>query len=295
MRVYFLSEQPAALYVGGAYFGRVSTFERFAEISLQDGIPVRFDAQGMQPLQFFLTEDLPLSPPVGVDVYRLPNGIALYAHGYFPIDTTLVPIAQAQDGEKLATAYRQGNIQLAWNTAVGFFNAPLPPSFCECSLFFEGDFLIVKSPAELAVFSEKGERLLYSRYLTAECQDGELTLVIPLSDHLRRTANCRYRLSDGRAELLSYQLQQGEGNFDGLLAYAFFESVRIGAEFTEFLCDELSTTPTAIREFLGNFLHVLPTENDTDCLLVYQKSERLFDVRKFSVAIQDGKITDLSG
>lgn len=295
MRVYFLSEQPAALYVGGAYFGRVSNFERFAEISLQDGMPVRFDAQGMQPLQFFLGEDLLLSPPDGVDVYRLPSGIALYAHGYFSADTTLTPIAQKQDGERLATVYRQGNIQLAWNTAVGFFNAPLPPSFCECELSFEGEFLLVKSPSELAVFSGKGERILFERYLTAEWQEGELTLVVPLSDHLRRTASCRYRFSERGAELVSYQLQQGEGKLEGLLAYAFFESVRIGAEFTEFLCDELSASPTAIREFLGDFLYVLPTAEESECLLVYKKSERLFDVRKFTVTVENGKITDLAG
>ncbi len=295
MKVYFLSELPAALYVGGAYFGRVSSFERFAEISLQDGMPVRFDAQGMQPLQFFLSGDLLLSPPNGVDVYRLSGGIALYAHGYSPVDTALVPIAQARNGERLATVYRQGNLQVAWNTPDGFFNATLPPSFCECELFFEGEFLIAKSPSEIAVFSKNGERILLERYLFAEWQDGELSLTLPLSDHLRRTAKCRYRFLGDSAELLSYALQQGEGNFDGLLAYAFLESVRIGADFTEFLCEELSANAAAVREFLGNFLYVLPTAEPTECLLVYKKAERLFDVRKFVVTVADGKITDVSG
>ena len=295
MRVYFLSELPAALYVGGAYFGRVSTFERFAEISLQDGIPVRFDAQGMQPLQFFLNEDLLFSPPVGVDIYRLPSGIALYAHGYFPIDMTLIPIAQKRDGDRFATVYRQGNFQVAWNTPDGFFNATLPPSFCECELFFERDLLVLQSPSEIAVFSGMGERILLEHYLSAEWQDGELSLTVPLSDPLRRTAICRYRFSTAKAELLSYRLQQGQGNIEGLLAYAFFESVRINADFSEFLCDELIPNPTAIREFLGNFLYVLPTAEESECLLVYKKSERLFDVRKFTVTVENGKITDLAG
>jgi hypothetical protein len=295
MKVYFLSELPAALYVGGAYLGTVSNFERFAEISLQDGMPARLDAVGMQPLQFFLSEDLPLSPPLGVDVYRLPEGIALYAHGYLPVDTTLSVIAQVRQGENLATVYRQGVIQLAWNRGAEFFNTTLPPSFCECELFFEGEILLVKSPTELALFLGHGERVLLQRYLSAECADSVLTLRIPLCDHLRRTAICRYRLGSDSAELLSYDLQQGTGSYEGLIAYAFFESVRVGGEFCEFLCEELATNSNDIREFLGEFLYVLPTEKETECMLVYRKSERLFDVRRFTVALADGKITDVSG
>lgn len=295
MKIYFLSELPAALYVGGAYLGIVSNFERFAEVSLQDGLPARFDAAGMQPLQFFLNEQLPLSPPQGADVYRLPDGIALYAHGYSPIDTALREIAQKRQGENLVTIYRQGGIQLAWNRGAEFFNASLPPSFCECELFFEGELLIAKSPTEIALFSERGKRILLERYLSAEWQDGILTLRVPLSDHLRRTATCRYQLGGDGAELISYELQQGLGSFDGLTAYAFFESLRIGGEFCEFLCEELAVNSNAIREFLGNFLYVLPTEKETECMLVYQKSERLFDVRRFAVTLADGKITDISG
>ena len=39
MKIYFLSSQPCALIIGGAYFGRTGDFERFAEISLQDNLP----------------------------------------------------------------------------------------------------------------------------------------------------------------------------------------------------------------------------------------------------------------
>jgi hypothetical protein len=136
---------------------------------------------------------------------------------------------------------------------------------------------------------------LQERYLSAEWADGILTLRVPLCDHLRRTATCRYRLCGDSAELLSYDLQQGMGSYDGLIAYAFFESVRIGGAFTDFLCDELTPNANAIREFLGTFLYVLPTTREKECLLVYKKSERLFDVRRFTVTTVDGKITDISG
>jgi hypothetical protein len=295
MRIYFLSKYPAALYVGGAYFGRVSDFERFAELDLRDGLPVRLEAERMHPLHFFLTERLPHEPPSGIDVYRLPNGLAVYAHGYQPTDVTLEPIAQTRRGECLATVYRQGGIQLALNTPKGFFNAPLPPSFCECKLFFRQGIAILQSPSEIAIFTENGRRILLERYLSAEWQDDELILQLPLSDHLKRTAICRYRFSEECAELISYTLQQGDGNESSLLAYAFFESIRIGADFTTFLCEELISNASSVREFLGNFLSVLPTENPTECLLVYRKAERLFDVRRFAVTLEEDKITDVTG
>ena len=295
MRIYFLSKYLAALYVGGAYFGRVSDFERFAELDLRDGLPVRLEAENMQPLHFFLNESLPYAPPSGVDVYRLPGGLALYAHGYQPTDVTPVAIAQARQGELLATVYRQGLPQLAINTPKELFNATLPPSFCDCELSFLSECLLIKSPTELAVYSLQAEQLLCERYLSADWQDGELTLTLPLSDRLRRTAKCGYRLHADRAELLSYTLEQGEGEAESLLAYAFFESVRIGADFAVFLCDDLQESAPSVRDFLGNFLHVLPTSNDAECLLVYKKAERLFDARKFTVTLEGGKITDVSG
>ena len=84
-----------------------------------------------------------------------------------------------------------------------------------------------------------------------------------------------------------------ENLHEKLIPYAFFESVRIGADFTPFLADDLPMSPEDVRSFLGAFLHVLPCDDTTDCLLVYKKSERLYDVRKCSVNLKDGKITDI--
>ena len=295
MRVYFLSSVPAALYVGGAYFGRVSDFERFAELSLQDNLPVRVDAEGMQSVCFFLDEHLPLRPPEGVDVYRFDGGLAVYIHGFVPIDQTLCVITQKRNGETLATVTKQGGVCLGINTPNGFFNATLPPSFCDCELSFIGESILVKGRDRLCVFTPDGNLLLDENYLSAEWSDTELRLSIPLSDRYKRTAECNYTIKNGNAERTSYRLKQDAAlPSDGLLAYAFFESIRIGADFAPFLCDELQNSPETVLDFLGAFLHVLPTPDPNVCLLTYKKAERLFDVRKFSVRIQDGLIVDIT-
>lgn len=296
MRVYFLSSVPAALYVGGAYFGQVSDFERFAELSLQDSLPVRLDAAGMLPLHFFLNEQLPIVPPKGVDVYRFEGGIAVYAHGYLYADSTLTVLAQGKRENTLATVCKQGGIFLCINTPESFFNAPLPPSFWACELFFVGEHILVKSKTQVCIFHKDGRLLLQENHLNATWSDDELQLVIPLSDLYKRTAECTYSICGDKVERTAYRLKQADSvPGDGLLAYAFFESVRIGADFSCFLCEELQKNPENTTDFLGNFLSVLPTANPTVCLLVYKKAERLFDVRKFSVVVEDGKITDVNG
>ena len=294
MRIYFLSSQPAALYVGGAYFGKTHNFERFAEISLSDNLPVRFEAEGAVPLTFFLHERIPLSPPSGVDVYRLPTGLALFAHGFTPIDQTLTVVAQQRHGELLATVVKQGCITLGIESPNGFFNTTLPPSFAVCQLFFVGGCILVKSSTQVAVFSSFCRQLLLQDYLTADIDDGGISFTIPLSDRYHRTAECRYSITNGAVLQESYVVKQDNAfPEDGLIAYAFFESVRIGADFTHFLADDLPMSPEDVRSFLGAFLHVLPCDDTTDCLLVYKKSERLYDVRKCSVNLKDGKITDI--
>ena len=296
MKIYFLSSIPAALYVGGAYFGRVSLFERFARLSLQDRLPIRFEAEGMSPLTFFADEQIPLSPPIGVDVFRLPDGLAVYAHGFTAADTSLCVLAQARQAETLATVSKQGAITLAIESADGFFNATLPPSFVECELFFWNTLLTVKSGESLLIFNKKAEKLLDERVLNADFQDGTLTVNVRLSDRYNRTAECKYLLQNETLQRVGYQIRQGEDvGSDGLIAYAFFEAIRIGADIAPFLCDELQEKADSVYDFLGSFLHVLPTEAPNECLLVYKKTERLFDVRRFSVSVQGEKISDVSG
>lgn len=296
MQVYFLSSLPAALYVGGAYLGRVSKFERFARLSLQDRLPIRFEAEGMFPLTFFADERLPISPPAGVDIYRLENALAIYAHGFTPSQTSLRVIAQKRQGDILATISQQGGITLSVDCPSGFFTAPLPPTFLNCELFFWGDFIVIKQAEELLIFNEKAEKLLEENVLKADFSSEEISLIIRLSDLYNRTAECKYRLQNGNLQRTAYQIRQGaQRGQDGLLAYAFFEAVRIQADVTPFLCDDLCEKSDSVYDFLGDFLHVLPTEDPTECLLVYQKAERLFDVRRFKVIIDGDKITDVSG
>lgn len=80
-----------------------------------------------------------------------------------------------------------------------------------------------------------------------------------------------------------------------LIPYAFFESVLIGADFSELLSDELKERAQHIKAFLGDFVSVVLTDRPNTCGLVRKKKERLFEVYYFTAEVKDGKIVDIRG
>ena len=101
MKVYFLSSRPCALTLNGAYFGTTDLFERFAEISLKEGIFVCFTPENAQPVSFFLTENIRFQPPKNCQVYLLGDAIALYAYHFPPTDFALRAVAQKEENAQI--------------------------------------------------------------------------------------------------------------------------------------------------------------------------------------------------
>ena len=129
-----------------------------------------------------------------------------------------------------------------------------------------------------------------------QIQDECLHAVLPLQSSRGIKAKCVWELTSGvctRKEftLLQPTLQEKAG----LIAYAFFESLLIGADYMPFLSESLKKDSEKIPAFLGNFLSVLPTDEENACNLVYQKANRLFEVKTFRLQIEQDKIVDIQG
>lgn len=302
MRVYFLSSKPCALRVGGAYFGTVSDFERFAEISLKDNLFVECIPQGNLPVCFFLNEALVENPPKGVEIYLLKNGCAVYVRDFPPSDFSLQPITQKKFPNALVTLFRQGELQAAIETDAGVFVTPLPPAFSKnADIFYENGAFVIKTDAHACVLSGTGEILLNEKISAFSLSDGTLRLTLPLSDFRGTSANVCYRLSKNAAVKTEFSLlapQNGkteEELSEALLPYAFFESVLIGADYACFLSPALAEKSDDVRAFLGTFSAVVLTKNPKEIALVKQKRERVFELVYYQTEIQDGKITDIRG
>ncbi len=296
MKIYFLSSQPCALTLNGAYFGLTDHFERFAEIDLRDRVFVQFNPENALPVSFFLSEDIRFVPPPNCAVYLLKDGVAVYACNFTPIDSALRPIAQKRDGDCLVTVYAQGRVQMTVQTADGFFNATLPPSFADCEILFHAGLILLRSSTELALYTKTACLLLHEQALEYQIEDNLLRAQLPLFDSLGQTADCVWELSKDACKQTQFTLRAPKSRPDvleELLPYAFFESVLIGGNYADFLCDELLPDAEQIRAFLGDFIAVTLTKEPRCCGLIRKKAERLFTVSYYAVEIADGKITDI--
>lgn len=301
MKMYFLSCQPCILTVNGTYFGVCDAFERSANVALEDRLFLQFTPENARPVAFFLTPEIRFSPPDGVCVYLLKEGIALYIPAFAPLDNALRPVRQTKTDGGVATLFFQGELHLSLQTNEGLFVTTLPPSFADCKITYTDDVFLLQTQTAVAVYSKRAERLLTENASQCQAKNGKLYLETPLCERLGRTAICVYDLQNGCTRE-SYTLRQtrtesGENDTEKLreelLAYAFFESVLIGAEYAEFLSDELRERKEDVRAFLGDFLSVTRTNEANECGLVKEKQPRLFQVDYFKVRIENGKICDI--
>lgn len=298
MKIYFLSSQPCALTLNGVYFGLTDKFERFAEITLKDRVFASFAPEGALPLNFFITEELRFTPPDGCEVYLLKDGIAVYAKDFPPADHTLKILEQKRFSSPncLVTLFKQGVLQLSAEYDDSFFVATLPPSFIDCKPVFYGELLFLESKNRFAVYNKSGKCLLREEILAFSVGENTLHATLPLSDSLNRIAECTWELTDTeciRTQFVIRQESASDAPPDGLLAYAFFEGLLIGADVSGLLCDELASSTENLKEFLGEYESVILTDTPNVCGLVRQKRERLYEAAYFTVEIENGKITDV--
>ncbi len=301
MKIYFLSSRPCALMLGGVFFGMTDGFERFAEIEPKDNVFAEFIPEGALPVGFFITEKLRFSPPDHCEVYILKDGIAVFAKSFPPSDFSLKLVAQQRFRENLVTVFRQGDLQISIETSKGFFVAPLSPCFEPCKIFWEHGLFFVEGQGALAVFNAAGECVLNEKISEYRIENDVLSAVLPLSDSRGRFAECAWALTDDACFQTSFKVRQTDTGKDEetlrdeLIPYAFFESVLIGADFSELLSDELKERAQHIKAFLGDFVSVVLTEQPNTCGLVRKKKERLFEVHYFTAEVKDGKIVDIRG
>ena len=305
MKIYFLSSQPCALRLGGVFFGLTDRFERYAEIDLRDNIFVEFLPENALPVTFFLTENIRFSPPAHCEVYLLADGIAIHAAEFTPTDFTLKTLWQKRLGDTLLTVFSQGQLQLAVQTQKSAFTAYLPPTFCDFIAELYGDYILLSGVTHagkrLLVFRENGEKVLDEEILSYSLSGGMLRAELPLSERLGRIAVCSWSLENEGIQRTEFTLRAPakDGDVstipDKLLPYAFFESVLIGANYAEFLSDELAENADKIVSFLGDFIAVTLTDDPLTCGLVRKKAERLYSLSYYRVNIQNGKIIDVNG
>lgn len=288
MRVCFLAEKPCALSLGGIYLGIIDGFERALELDPADEILCEISPLGgFLPLRFLLDERFFLSPPPEVRLYRAGELFAVYACGFVRADPSLRVISQERFGNALLTLCIQGRLTLELDCETGFHHIPLPDGLEGCAMLPHPEGFLLEAENCFALIGRDGKTLVSSEGKVLE--KSPLKAEIPFHDSMGHTAVCEWR----GGELVACSVRSASPPDERTYALALFESALIGADVVPFLSPALAEKAGSLKEFLGDYLSVVLTDEREKVGLVYRRKENVFDVRYFRVELEDGKISNI--
>lgn len=289
MRIFFSADMECAFFVNGVHLGLVDNFERSTQIHPADGVFCEFKAAGYAPVRFRLDEDFLFAPPEGVELYFYRGGASVHVKEFVRDDPSLHVIWQQRLADCLLTLCVQGRVTLNLESTQGFFQIPLPFSFQSCALSRAGALFLLESPSAFALIDDSGQVRVLSDGRVVE-RGSRVTAEVPLCDCLGHAV--RRSWTDGNAGECT--LLAAKEPTEATFALAFFESILIGTDPVPFLSPALAPKAGLLRQFLGPFRSVVLTDKQDVLGLVYARKPRVYDVRRFRVALTDGKISNIS-
>lgn len=288
MKVYFLSEIPCALTINGAYLGLVDHFERSVELDPSLSIFCEFTPLSeFLSVRFALDDNFLISPPPQVRLYYTENAVAVYLSDFLRADQTLHVVWQKRFQDTLLTLVQQGKMQLYFGSG----NAKiidLPDALSDCLPEEVKDGFLLRGESAFALVSFNGELVLLSEGKVLS-SDGAIKAEVPFHDSLGHVAVCEWKYG----ELVSCSVRTRFEPNEATFALALFESALIGADCTPFLAENLLEKADSLKEYLGEFRSVVLTGERDKVGLVYERKERVFDVRYFRIETTDGKVSNI--
>lgn len=289
MRVYFLSDIPCAFFVNGMHLGTVDMFERSVELATMDGVFCEFKAPQYAPIRFRFDEDFLFSPPEETELYFRGGEVAVRLRGFVRADPSLRVVWQKHFSGCLMTLCVQGRVVLNFENERGFLQIPLPFSFEDCRVSPAGNFILLEGKGAFALLGKDGKLSVLTEGRVTE-RGTVVTAEVPFRDSLSHVARCTYE--NGR--LTGCSILSAREPTDATIALALFESVLAGFDATPYLAPVLAPKAGLLREFLGDFRAVVPTQESCVVGLVYERKPRVFDVRNYRVTLEDGKVSNLT-
>lgn len=300
MKVYFLSEEPAALKLDGQYAGTIDLFERFAEIDAARGafaeILPHSDGEAHN---FFICESFFKKPLPFAQVYDLGEDKLIYIKEY-PPKKTLDIIAQGKAGGVLVTVFRLGGIYAATEAGGAQLHA-LGGKFKSAEISAENiggcEYAAVRGKGALALF--RGENLVFFGEGESFEFGETLKLKRTLCTCTRAVTREEYAFGGDRFLSRAQKTEHGRAAGGSLIPFAFFESVLYGG-CEEYLCDGLKEKAGLLKDYLGKFSAVLPPCESAEkkygksaAGLVYGGENGVFTVKYFIAETDGGKVTNI--
>ncbi len=304
MRVYFLSYKPAILKLNGLYVGGIDLFERHIELEIADSVLAEIvPGENLQPVNFFINEQLLFCPPEFMDVYLMENEALIYIREYGCKDARISVIAQTRFCGSLVTVFSQNGCNLSVDGA-DCSPSPLPARFAnarfEEKMLCGYPVLAIWGGNMLCLLSDKGKKIFMNEVENADFGDS-LKITAAFETCTSAKAVCTYGYNGEALTLTASRTVETRPPEKNILHFAFFESVLTCGDYAGYLDGELRKKADALKQYLGEYIGVtVPTEKfyaehgDIRAAgLVYPKAQNLFEVRYYAVEITDGKISNV--
>ena len=288
MKVYFLSERLAALTLNGVYLGMIDGFERSVELDPNDGIYAEIAPAGCIPLRFCVDQDFLFAPPPNIRLYYSDNSVGVYAFGFVHEDQTLAVLSEEQLGGAHFTLYRQGGVYLRYEHGKTHI-LPLDDRFEKCEIKEINDGFLLTGAGAFVLLGRNGNVLVRSEGEVLEAGE-TLTAEIPFHDSMGHTVVSEWR----GGELISSSIRAKRAPTEATYALALFECVNLGVDPAPYLHEKIRHKADSLKAFLGDYRSVVLTDSPHRVGLVYERKERVFDVRYYIVTLEDGKIANIT-
>lgn len=304
MRIYFLTCTPAILKLNGLYAGGTDMFERHIEVDMQDKVLAEIvPGENLQPVNFFLDEELLKNPPAYMDVYLGGGETVIYIRRFESRDTRINVIYQTRFEENLVTLFSQGEVYLSVEgrdyslTALG---AKFREARAEEKRLAGFPVLAVSGGDGLVVISRTGSVIFSNEVVCAEFGQ-TLKVTMQFETCAAARAVCEYGYDGEKLTLVSSKTEETEEPDEKILHFAFFESVMTFGDFEKYLSPELLPKAGDLRGYLGGFTGVaVPTESfctlhpdERAAGLIYPLKPNLYEIKYFAVELKDGKVDNV--
>ena len=315
MRVYFTSEEPCALRLGGALAGFCSRHEKFADIAEGEKTLAEFFPENadLLPRSFLLDKNFLHAPPDFCETYLYDCGANVHVRRFDARHKGMKPLCQLRAAGALATLYEDGGIQIVIESGNGFYAAPLPPGLRGARLkqIDAGGTALIAAEGQtergetfLSLFS--GTKPLFSGEVLSYTGGEKLTTVTAFHDAPGHVARSVWSAEGDALRPESYDVRERNG-FDAekldarLVPFAFFQTVLARGEFAKYLSPALAPRAGEIARYLGDFTGVcvppsvfyLAHGNVNAAGLIYPEKENAYRIRFFAAPLENGKITNI--
>ncbi len=308
MNIYFASEYPSVIKLGGLYYGILDNDIKPCKIDAGTFIEICPTTLTQPSVNFILDENFLSNPPKSVSVIDLKGGYLIKA-----IKTkSSVPfgvIGQQKTANASVTLYGDNGLKISIDTGLDFL---IDEYVLDVSNFKAENFsLSGKKLLSIMLYGEKNVLLIYliedniikifEREVISYDLSLGLTTIEKIKDIAKHTLTTSWGLKDNKMVKIKQDLTTLE-NFspdiltEKIIPYAFLEEFLLGGNFSEYLNENVNKNADKLTDYLGNFIGIFPPppfRTSDEIGLIYKLKDNLFTTEYFSFTLYNRKIDNI--